>query len=64
MSEVIAQIPLVQAVREAGDNGKPAALGEDKELASTFDKMTDRFLQQVKLRHELYQPTRKVEIKT
>jgi len=64
MSEVIAQIPLVQAVREAGDEGKPAALGEEAELSSTFDKMADRFLQQVKLRHELYQPTQKVEIKT
>lgn len=64
MSEVIAQIPLIQAVRESGDEGKPAALGEDAQLSSTFDKMADKFLQQVKLRHELYQPTQRVEIKT
>ena len=64
MSAVIAEIPLIQAVREAGDDGKPAALGEDTELSTRFDKMTDRFLQQVQLRHELFQPTRKVEIKT
>lgn len=64
MSEIIAQIPLIQAVREAGDGGKPVALGEDTELSSRFDKMADMFLHQVNLRHELFEPTRKVEIKT
>ena len=63
-SSVLAQIPLIQAVREAGDGGKPASLGEDSALSAIFEEMTDNFLNQVKLRHELYAPTKKVEIKT
>ena len=63
-SSVLAQIPLIQAVREAGDGGKPASLGEDSALSAIFEGMTDNFLNQVKLRHELYAPTKKVEIKT
>jgi len=61
---VLAQIPLIQEVREAGDNGKPASIADNAMLTELFDGMTDQFLKQLQLRHELYAPTKKVEIKT
>jgi len=63
-SSVLAQIPLIQEVREAGDKGKPASIADDVTLTELFEGMTDEFLKHLNLRHELYAPTKKVEIKT
>ncbi len=64
MSTVLAQIPLIQAVREAGDQGKPAVMAESGVLSSIFDNLSNEFVKQMDLRHQLYAPTKKVEIKT
>ncbi|MEL6391080.1 MAG: P-loop NTPase [Bacteroidota bacterium] len=61
-SALIGQIPLVQAVREGSDAGEPIALQEDHVLKKTFDDVAKQFLNQVKLRHDLYQPTQMVHV--
>ncbi len=61
-AELLAQIPIVQSVREAGDSGIPAATDKDHFLSSTFKNFAMKVVNQVKLRHELYEPTRIVKV--
>ena len=61
-AELLAQIPIVQSVREAGDSGIPTATMADHILSSTFDGLAMNTINQVKLRHDLYQPTRIVKV--
>ncbi len=61
-STLLAQIPIVQSVREAGDNGTPAAAQDGHVLNTTFDSLVKNTVQQVNLRHELYEPTRIVKM--
>ncbi len=44
---LLAQIPLVQSIREAGDNGRPAVLQEGTLLSNTFMDMARSVAQQV-----------------
>ena len=41
----LGELPLVQAIREAGDAGRPAALQEGTEAARAIAAMTDRMLE-------------------
>ena len=59
---VLGQIPLVQSIREGGDNGQPAAADSTSPNAEYFEKMAERFVQQVALRHEMYDPTKMVQV--
>jgi ATP-binding protein involved in chromosome partitioning len=59
---LLAQIPLVQSVREGGDSGNPAASQRDHVLSNTLTKLAENVVKQVKLRHELYEPTRIVKM--
>ncbi len=59
---VLGQIPLIQSIREGGDSGTPAVLSDTHGHAEIFDKMTERFVQQVALRHELYDQTKMVHV--
>jgi ATP-binding protein involved in chromosome partitioning len=61
-STMLAQIPIVQSVREAGDNGNPAAAQEQHILKDTFRKLAQNTVKQVQLRHDLYSPTRIVKV--
>lgn len=61
-TEMIAQIPIVQSVREAGDSGRPAASEKDGALTSVFKNLVTNLVSQVELRHELYEPTRIVKV--
>lgn len=63
-SEILAQIPIVQSVREGGDQGKPAAIQEHHVLENTFEKLAHNTVKQVNMRHELFEPTRIVKIQT
>ena len=40
----LGELPLVQAIREAGDAGRPAALQEGTESAKAIARLTDRML--------------------
>ena len=59
---VLAQVPLVQAIREGGDAGQPSVLSEDHPHVAVFDQLAEKFVQQVQLRHELYEPTEIVQV--
>lgn len=59
---MLAQIPIVQSVREAGDSGNPAAAQEGHPLTDIFRKLAQNTVKQVKLRHDLYDPTRIVKV--
>lgn len=59
---VLGQVPLIQSIREGGDEGRPSVLSESSEQVALFDKMAERFVQQVALRHELFGPTQMVHV--
>src|SRR5688572_2142364 len=62
---LLAQIPLVQSVREAGDSGKPAILQqENPELRKRFMNLAQTLHDHTQLRNKEMAPTRMVEIKT
>ena len=60
---VLAQIPLVQSVREAGDTGKPAVL-QPGELADRFLDLARNLHEQTVLRNQGMGPTKMVEVST
>lgn len=64
MSEapLLSQVPIVQSIREAGDGGFPAAAQANHLLADTFKMLALKTVEQVKLRHDLYEPTRIVKV--
>ena len=61
-TNVLAQIPLVQAVREAGDAGKPIAIDKKNTQIQHFSDFADALIQAVRLRNEQKDPTQIVQI--
>jgi len=61
---LLAQIPLVQSIREAGDIGRPAALQENTILAEAFEEMTRNSVEQLVKRNSDLPPTEAVKITT
>ncbi len=61
---LLGQVPLVQGIREAGDNGKPSLLHEDSELKKYFEQIGNHTDRQVALRNESMAATQIVGIKT
>ncbi len=59
---LIGQIPLIQAIRESGDNGYPAVLNEDL-TAEAFNKTAKSLAQQVAIRNATMVETKPVEMK-
>lgn len=59
---LLAQIPLVQSIREAGDSGKPAVMSDDI-TAQAFKELAQTMAQQVSIRNATQEKTKKVEIK-
>jgi ATP-binding protein involved in chromosome partitioning len=57
---VLAEIPIVQEIREGGDSGRPA---DDGMIAGAFDSLARRLVEEVAKRNETKPPTRRVEIK-
>lgn len=43
----LAEIPLVQSIREAGDAGRPAVLQDNTAQSKAFDKMVEQVLKQI-----------------
>ncbi len=62
-SVLLGQIPLVQGIREAGDNGKPVLLQENHPTTDYFVKVAENTLRQVAIRNEMLGPTKMVEVK-
>ncbi len=61
-TKVLAQIPLVQSVREAGDSGSPAVLQEG-DLQNRFMQLAKALDEQTQLRNKQMGPTKMVELK-
>jgi ATP-binding protein involved in chromosome partitioning len=59
---LLAQIPLIQSIRESGDEGKPAVLKDDL-TADAFTILAEAVAQQVAIRNANMGATKKVEIK-
>ncbi|MFZ1678187.1 MAG: Mrp/NBP35 family ATP-binding protein [Saprospiraceae bacterium] len=63
-TKLLAQIPLVQSVREYGDTGKPAVLQtESADLQERFLNLAKALHEQTTLRNEQIAPTKMVEMK-
>ncbi|MBN2668954.1 MAG: Mrp/NBP35 family ATP-binding protein [Bacteroidales bacterium] len=60
---LLGQIPLVQSIREGGDQGTPAALDETSITGKAFKDLTDAVLTQLEIRNTTMNPTKQVEIK-
>lgn len=59
----LGQIPIVQSIREGGDNGTPAAANADSIVGTAFAELADKVIDSVKYRNENIGPTNPVEIK-
>lgn len=57
---LLAEIPLVQSVRESGDVGRPAVLQEGTIVADAFENMVNRFIERVAWRNDNLEPTKMV----
>ena len=62
-SVLLGQVPLVQGIREGGDNGVPVAMQDDNPLKAVFEELALNTVRQVQLRNEVLGPTKVVEMK-
>ena len=60
--KLLAQIPLVQSIRESGDSGRPAILQEGTQSAKAFDELIKNVETEVNKRNVLLPPTEIVRI--
>jgi ATP-binding protein involved in chromosome partitioning len=60
---LLGQIPLVQSIREGGDDGKPVALKKDDPAGAAFLELAAETVKAVNLRNARQAPTKIVEIK-
>ncbi len=61
---LLGQIPLVQSIRESGDNGSPVALDENSPIGKAFMTLAQSTAQQVAIRNANLEPTKIVQITT
>ena len=59
---LLGEIPLVQSIREAGDNGRPAALQENTALSNAFEKLTKGVIKELENRNEILPPTEAIQM--
>jgi ATP-binding protein involved in chromosome partitioning len=62
-TELLAQIPLVQSIREGGDAGRPVVMDADSPSAVAFQEAAQALAQQVALRNASVAQTKVVEVK-
>ena len=60
-TELLGEIPIVQSIRESGDNGYPVSLKEG-EISDAFKHLVERLAQQVAIRNDAMEETKKVEM--
>lgn len=59
---LLGQIPIVQSIREGGDEGKPAALNEDTATGMAFAELAANVVQAVEDRNVNAAPTKRVKM--
>ena len=60
---LLGQIPIVQSIREGGDEGQPVALAQDSITGLTFKSLAENFVKVVDKRNKDLDPTMKVEVR-
>jgi ATP-binding protein involved in chromosome partitioning len=60
---LLGQIPIVQSIREAGDQGEPAALSEDSATGLVFNQLSTKVVEAIKERNINLPSTKVVQIK-
>ena len=61
-SVLLGQVPIVQGIREGGDTGKPAVLGEEMITKEAFMNVAQNTARQVAIRNEMLEPTQVVKM--
>lgn len=61
--DVIGQIPIVEAVMQSGENGKPVALDKDSVIGQSFQELAHAVVHQTNERNKNKAPTKVVQIK-
>jgi ATP-binding protein involved in chromosome partitioning len=59
---VLGQIPIVQGIRESGDDGNPAVLAKNPIISEAFKTVAKNVSEQVARRNEKFAPTKVVEV--
>jgi ATP-binding protein involved in chromosome partitioning len=62
-SALLGQVPIVQSIRESGDNGKPAVLSDEPIAKKAFMEIAKNTLREVIIRNEYNVPTARVDVK-
>ncbi len=60
---LLGQIPIVQGIRESGDNGEPVALHQDHPAGKEFSQLAEAVARAIEKRNMELEPTKKVQIK-
>ena len=60
--KLLGQIPIVQSIREGGDNGVPVATNPESLTGATFAEIAKNVVQQIQIRNIEKAPTEKVKI--
>ncbi|MEO6167874.1 MAG: Mrp/NBP35 family ATP-binding protein [Chitinophagales bacterium] len=59
---LLAEIPIVQRIREGGDEGKPAVMSNEPVSSDAFHKLAQKVAQHVAIRNANFESTKVVEI--
>jgi len=59
---LLGQVPLVQSIRESGDQGKPEVLNSDSPAGRIFEEIAQALAQQVSVRNAGLDRTKVVQI--
>lgn len=60
--DLLGQVPLVQSIREDGDEGRPSVLDENNPAGKAFDKLAENIIAAVEKRNREKDPTKRVRI--
>lgn len=61
-SVLLGQVPIVQSIRESGDNGLPVVLKDVPQASEAFMKVAENTARQVAVRNEMLAPTQIVKL--
>lgn len=60
--ELLGQIPIVQAIREGGDEGRPVTMDEHEVVTSAFMNVAEKLAQKIAIRNAILPATQPVSI--
>jgi ATP-binding protein involved in chromosome partitioning len=61
---LLGQIPLVQSIREGGDDGRPVVLDENSVTGQAFMQLAENVVRQTDYRNKTMDPTKIVEVRS